>query len=904
MEEQIAQNCEQSLSVSKRHSLRALSSIRSLINNPNTSNSTLSSLLETLTRSLQLTDSDSLTRHHELTLLAGLSLRHPHFSPLISNSLRSNSLLFSSSSPRLAAAAAAALAVISDHTVDDRFFVSLCFASSVSVRLWLLRNAERFNVRPHLLFTVCLGLTKDPYPYVREAALNGLVCLLKHVVFEDVDLIQGCCCRAVELLRDHEDCVRCAAVRVVSEWGKMLIACIDEKNRIDCSDVVFIQLCSMIRDMRMEVRVEAFNALGKVGMISEIVLLQTLCKKVLGATKEKKFHSLGAAECFEISASAAAGTFVHGFEDEFYEVRKSACSSLGSLVILSEKFAGEALNLLVDMLNDDSVTVRLQALETMHIMVTCEHLNLEDKHMHMDEADVFSVLFFIGRSHGNFAACIIKEIEPDSDDKLGFDNARVAAFLVLAISVPLSCEQNVRSIPPQIFSYAVTLLGRISYALSDVMNQHSLLAYLSLCSRLSNFSEANFKGEDAPLHEAKSDDPNCPTEVSIGADIHVQKSGDEDSKSRSWIHGKLKETVTSRCQLEEEDEIWKALNLVLAKVRNVWSLVQSGFSKEALRILSYATLDTWLNLRACKEEVLTFKAESRGFDGALLFSLQYFKVLKLLTKVWEQFVPAKNIHHYEQGELEFLLGKLDRSLRELGCRFLGLSKEEELHVLELMLISCLLRLSKFEICFYYTTMRNLSSTISHLEFLHQQGSTEPSNFVTAVKKSLFEINISTSHTSYRPFLFNQLLNSFSLSQLVFHGRLEQVHAELGVPDNSSENPVIFVSGLPVSIPFEITLYHISSVNRLWLRMTMSDETTQFVFLDSNLLGGCKDAKKFTYVAPFYRTPKAASFTLSVCIGMECLFEDIHSVKGNGGPKRALAYLCNEKEVYFSRVSRG
>ncbi|KAL9462048.1 hypothetical protein AB3S75_000112 [Citrus x aurantiifolia] len=201
-------------------------------------------------------------------------------------------------------------------------------------------------------------------------------------------------------------------------------------------------------------------------------------------------------------------------------------------------------------------------------------------------------------------------------------------------------------------------------------------------------------------------------------------------------------------------------------------------------------------------------------------------------------------------------------------------------------------------------MRNLSSTISHLEFLHQQGSTEPSNFVTAVKKSLFEINISTSHTSYRPFLFNQLLNSFSLSQLVFHGRLEQVHAELGVPDNSSENPVIFVSGLPVSIPFEITLYNISSVNRLWLRMTMSDETTQFVFLDSNLLGGCKDAKKFTYVAPFYRTPKAASFTLRVCIGMECLFEDVHSVKGNGGPKRALAYLCNEKEVYFSRVSRG
>lgn len=85
------------------------------------------------------------------------------------------------------------------------------------------------------------------------------------------------------------------------------------------------------------------------------------------------------------------------------KVRKSACSSLGSLVILSEKFAGEALNLLVDMLNDDSVTVRLQALETMHIMVTCEHLNLEDKHMHM-----VSLLSYLCTKHA--CICIVCSI--------------------------------------------------------------------------------------------------------------------------------------------------------------------------------------------------------------------------------------------------------------------------------------------------------------------------------------------------------------------------------------------------------------------------------------------------------------------------------------------------------------
>lgn len=59
----------------------------------------------------------------------------------------------------------------------------------------------------------------------------------------------------------------------------------------------------------MEVRVEAFNALGKIEMVSEDILLQTLSKKVLG----KNIH-------FEKSATSAAGALVHGLEDEFHKV--------------------------------------------------------------------------------------------------------------------------------------------------------------------------------------------------------------------------------------------------------------------------------------------------------------------------------------------------------------------------------------------------------------------------------------------------------------------------------------------------------------------------------------------------------------------------------------------------------
>ncbi|KAJ0089190.1 hypothetical protein Patl1_31448 [Pistacia atlantica] len=673
-----------------------------------------------------------------------------------------------------------------------------------------------------------------------------------------------------------EDCVKLAAVRVVSGWGQMLVAYNQEMRGTNFSDAVFTQghvlnemlgypfeLSSMARDMSMEVRVEAFDALGKVAVVSEDILLQTLSKKVLGIFKEKKTHGQCVADCFEISASGAAGAFVHGLEDEFYKVRKSGCSSLGSLSVLSEKFAGEALNFLVDMLNDDSVTVRLQALETMLLMANCEHLKVQEIHMHMflgtlvdknalvrsaarkilrsvkvpnvdsfklfvdgllenlkiypqDEADIFSVLFYIGRNHLNFAVCIIREVsqemEPDSDGKLGFDGARVAAFLVLAISVPLSGEQSVRSIQPRIFSYAVTLLGRISCALSDVMDQHSLLAYFSQCSRLSSFSDSDYKGEESSLHEVKSNSINGTSTEDVAAS-------------------------QARCQLEEEDEINNSMNIVLAKVKNIWPLVQSGYTKEVLE-----------TLRACKEEVLTFSTKSLGSDGALAFTLQYIQVVKLLVKVWEHFSSMKKLHYYEVGELELLLGKLDSGLADIRCRFIGLSKEEELHVLELVLVSCLLRLSKVEICCYLTTLKKLSSTISHVEFLHQQGSIELSKFVTEVKNSLLEIGTCTFGASYKPFLFSQLLESFFLNQLFLSRRLRHIKAELDVPDNSIENPAPFVSGLPVAIPLEITLHNISSENRLWLRITMSEESTQFFFLDPNLIEGYSEFLKFTYIA--------------------------------------------------------
>lgn len=75
--------------------------------------------------------------------------------------------------------------------------------------------------------------------------------------------------------------------------------------------------------MSMKVRVEAFNALGKAGKVSQYLLMQTLSKRVL---EENKFIGQPSAKHLRLRALTAAGAFLHGLEDEFYEVPLTPCN--------------------------------------------------------------------------------------------------------------------------------------------------------------------------------------------------------------------------------------------------------------------------------------------------------------------------------------------------------------------------------------------------------------------------------------------------------------------------------------------------------------------------------------------------------------------------------------------------
>ena len=65
------------------------------------------------------------------------------------------------------------------------------------------------------------------------------------------------------------------------------------------------------------------------------------------------------------------------------QVRTVPCNTLGALAKLSNQYAQKALDLLMDMMNDDTEAVRLQTLQTLFDIATYGCLSMQEKHMHM-----------------------------------------------------------------------------------------------------------------------------------------------------------------------------------------------------------------------------------------------------------------------------------------------------------------------------------------------------------------------------------------------------------------------------------------------------------------------------------------------------------------------------------------
>ncbi|GAB4834046.1 hypothetical protein Ancab_032299 [Ancistrocladus abbreviatus] len=352
----------------------------------------------------------------------------------------------------------------------------------------------------------------------------------------------------------------------------------------------------------------------------------------------------------------------------------------------------------------------------------------------------------------------------------------------------------------------------------------------------------------------------------------------------NWI-SEIRPQCVSR-KTEAYLEVLRAAKHGFASTRNLWQLMKSGCTNDALEVL-----------RSCKIQLEIAEARVDSLESAsiLAFAFQYIKVLKLFTKLWKRYLPTKEQFHVT-GLLEPSLEELNKGLLELRYKFTGLSKEEELHVLELVLLSYVLRLHISPTC--PKTLKKLSMTISLVKLLCESHSVVPSEFVDQLAKVSQEHATSGDVVFCCPLQFKQLLDLFSFKDFALCTTIKHIKAELHIPGFDSEHPLRFISGLPVGLPLEITLFNVTSGNRLWIVMSV-EELNEFVFLNLDECGDSIESSRIVFNAPFYRTPTAANaFTLELGIGMECSLEDSYMVNVKGGPKYPLNGLCKVKQVNF------
>uniref|UniRef100_A0A3P9DF25 Integrator complex subunit 4 n=1 Tax=Maylandia zebra TaxID=106582 RepID=A0A3P9DF25_9CICH len=241
----------------------------------------------------------------------------------------------------------------------------------------------------------------DQDPRVRTAALKAMLQLHERgMKIHQIIYDQAC-----RLLTDDYEQVRSAAVQMVwvlsQLYPESIVPIPSSNEEIRLVDDAFGKISHMVSDGSWMVRVQAAKTLGSMLQVSPHFLEQTLDKKLMSDLRRKRTAHERAKELFasgefssgrkwaddapkekldtntvNLIASGACGAFVHGLEDEMFEVRIAAVEALCQLARSSPSFAEKCLDFLVDMFNDEIEEVRLQSIHVLREIST--HITLRE----------------------------------------------------------------------------------------------------------------------------------------------------------------------------------------------------------------------------------------------------------------------------------------------------------------------------------------------------------------------------------------------------------------------------------------------------------------------------------------------------------------------------------------------
>ncbi|KAM4627355.1 integrator complex subunit 4 isoform 2-T2 [Polymixia lowei] len=241
----------------------------------------------------------------------------------------------------------------------------------------------------------------DQDPRVRTAAIKAMLQVHERgMTIHQIIYDQAC-----RLLSDDYEQVRSAAVQMVwvlsQLYPESIVPIPSSNEEIRLVDDSFGKISHMVSDGSWMVRVQAAKTLGSMLQVSPHFLEQTLDKKLMSDLRRKRTAHERAKELYasgefssgrkwaddapkekvdtnavNLIASGACGAFVHGLEDEMFEVRIAAVEALSLLARSSPSFAEKCLDFLVDMFNDEIEEVRLQSIHVLREIST--HITLRE----------------------------------------------------------------------------------------------------------------------------------------------------------------------------------------------------------------------------------------------------------------------------------------------------------------------------------------------------------------------------------------------------------------------------------------------------------------------------------------------------------------------------------------------
>ncbi|KAG1110271.1 hypothetical protein G6F42_015387 [Rhizopus arrhizus] len=165
-------------------------------------------------------------------------------------------------------------------------------------------------------------------------------------------------------------------------------------------DDAFNKVCDLVNDSAITVRTKACVMMASYQHVGPDMLSQTFSKQIMSHLKrrlprykqqQKKYANgqIPVAEGdidvesdeFHILDSGACGSFIHGLEDEFQEVRNAAIDSICELCMYNEQLTKKAVEFLVDMFNDDIDKIRLNAIQSLRKIGTKSTLEFDEEQL-------------------------------------------------------------------------------------------------------------------------------------------------------------------------------------------------------------------------------------------------------------------------------------------------------------------------------------------------------------------------------------------------------------------------------------------------------------------------------------------------------------------------------------------